>query len=227
MHSQNGLNKISSAKNGEPMKKRLICALLTIALTAPLGTHAATENSPAPPPSAQQPSTSASAEIGPQVPPAAPGVFTITKKGTNRLRLTVSGHAFTSRDEIEKYLAYRAATTTALQHASWFVFVQERSKGDTIAAPKKDPHGPRYSFRMAFFQPDWRYKSANSPKWEKWSPFSAAAFFADKIEPKTITAYEVSAEIELHKGQMEDDNPLAFDASALSDFLVNQVAPPT
>ena len=213
------------------MKKIMICALATIALAAPITArfaHAANEASPvAPAPTQQPPPPSPSADGGPEVPPAAPGVFILVKKGANHFHLTVSGHNFTSRDAIEKYLAYRAATAATSQHASWFVFVQSRAKGDTIATPGKDPRGPRYSFRMAFFQPAWRYKTANDPKWEKWSPFSAAPFFADKIDAKSITAYEASADIELHKGQMEDDNPLAFDSGALSDFLVNQVAPPT
>ena len=213
------------------MKKIMICALATIALTAPITARfarAANEASPvAPAPTQQPPRPSPPADGGPEALPAAPGVFVLVKKGANHLHLTVSGHNFTSRDAIEKYLAYRAAAAAASQHASWFLFVQNHAKGDTIAAPGKDPQGPRYSFRMAFFQPAWRYKTANGPKWEKWSPFSAAPFFAGKIDAKSITAYEASADIELHKGQMEDDNPLAFDAGALSDFLVNQVAPPT
>ncbi len=213
------------------MRKILICTLATIALTACVTTRfarAANDTAPATPPPIQQASPPpAPADAGPEVPPAAPGVFTLSKKGAMRLHLTVAGHNFTTRDAIEKYLAYRAATAAIAEHASWFAFLQDRSKGDTVAAPKKDPQGLRYSFRMAFFQPAWRYKTANAPKWEKWSPFSAAAFFADKMDAKTITSYEASVDIELHKGQMEDDNPLAFDAEALSDFLVNQVAPPT
>ena len=212
------------------MKTVMICALATIALTAPITVKfacAANDASPIAPLPAQQPAQpSPHTDTGPEVPPPAPGVFTLARKGVNHLHLTVSGHNFSSRDAIEKYLAYQAASATASQHASWFVFVQDRARADTIVAPKKDPQGPRYSFRMAFFQPAWRYKTASDPKWKKWSPFSAAPFFADKIDVKTITAYEASADIELHKGQMEDDNPLAFDAGALSDFLVNQVAPP-
>ncbi|HEY2010228.1 MAG TPA: hypothetical protein VGH23_14655 [Rhizomicrobium sp.] len=212
------------------MKKTMFCALAAVTLIAPIITgfaRAANETAQAAPQPAQPPPAIPPADAGPQVPPAAPGVFTLVKKGANRLHLTVSGHSFTSRDAVEKYLAYRAATAATSQHASWFVFVQNRAKGDTIAAPKRDPQGSRYSFRMASFQPVWRYKTASTPKWEKWSPFSTTPFFADKIEAKAITAYEASVDIELHKGQMEDDNPLAFDAGALSDFLVNQVAPPT
>ena len=39
------------------------------------------------------------------VPPAKPGVFTVTKKGATGYHLVVAGHKFTSRDDIEKYLA--------------------------------------------------------------------------------------------------------------------------
>jgi hypothetical protein len=36
----------------------------------------------------------------------------------------------------------------------------------------------------------------------------------------------VSADIVLHKGQMDDANPLAFEAGAVSDLLINPVSPP-
>jgi hypothetical protein len=35
--------------------------------------------------------------------------------------------------------------------------------------------------------------------------------------------FEITTAIQLHKGMIDDTNPLAFDGSALSDFLVNQV----
>jgi len=41
-----------------------------------------------------------------------------------------------------------------------------------------------------------------------------------------INAYDVNADIVLHKRMVQDDNPYAFDADALSDCLLNQVAPP-
>jgi hypothetical protein len=46
------------------------------------------------------------------------------------------------------------------------------------------------------------------------------------IDPKTITDYQLSADVVMHPGMMDDINPLAFDASALSDFLINQVDAP-
>jgi hypothetical protein len=162
----------------------------------------------------------------PQVKPPAPGVFSVKPAGVNRFRLTVTGHIFSGREAIEKYLAYRAAQQALDQKAGWFLFVERRSKGDTAPKPRRDPAGMRYSFRMAYFRPVWRYKTAGAPGWKSWSPFSGAAFWADGVDPKSVTDYSVTVDIALQKGPYEDDNPLAFDAGALSDFLVSQVDPP-
>jgi len=173
---------------------------------------------------AQPSTTPAPAEVQPpQVPPAAPGVFAMKKHGAT-LHLSVTGHTFTSRDAVEKYLAYRAAELTKSDHGSWFMLVESHAKGDTVPTSKPDPDGRHFSFRMEYWRPLWRYKTGASPAWKSWSPFSRAAFPSD--DPKTITTYEVSADIVEHKGMMASDNPLAFDADAVSDFLVNQVSPP-
>lgn len=158
----------------------------------------------------------------PQVPPLASGVFSSQKRGTMKFHLSVTGHAFTSRDAIEKYIAYRAAELAMSEHASWFTLVETRAKSDMAPLPKTDPAGPRFSFRMEYWRPVWRYKTGESAAWTSWSPFSGTNFFTG--DP--ITTYEASADIVLHKGMMASDNPLAFDAGALSGFLVNQVSPP-
>jgi hypothetical protein len=174
---------------------------------------------------ADAPAASPAADAqSPQVPPAASGVFTAQKRGAAGFHLFVTGHTFTSRDAIEKYLAYRAAELAKAEHGDWFTLVEKRAKGDTAPVPKTDPAGPRFSFRMEYWRALWRYKTDASPAWKSWTPFSGGAFFAG--DPKTVTAYEVSADIVLHKGMMTGTNPLTFDADALSDFLVNQVSPP-
>ena len=159
------------------------------------------------------------------VPPAGPGVFTVQHTGAETFKLTVKGHAFTSRGEIEKYLAYRAARHTVEQGGTWFTLKEERGQRDTaVPVPVRDPEGPRFSFRMKYFRPVWRYKTSGAAEWSRWSPFTGAAFFA--TDPKAITDFEVSAEIVVRKGPMDDADPLAFEAWALSDLLVNQVSPP-
>jgi hypothetical protein len=147
--------------------------------------------------------------------PSGPGTF----------KLVVTGHTFTSRGDIEKYLAYRAARLTIEQGGEWFTFTEGREKGETAEpAPARNPEGPRYSFRMKYFRPAWRYKTNGSQSWARWSPFTGAPFIS--ADPKTISDFEVNAEIVVRKGPMDDADPLAFEAGALSDLLVNQVSPP-
>lgn len=160
------------------------------------------------------------------VPAAAPGVYSETSQGANRYRLTVKGHKFTSRDAVEKYLAWRSADLALAKDDRWFRFIEIRHKGDTAPVAKRDPAGRRFSFRMEYFRPVWRYKLKGDKDWKDWSPFSGAAFFADGKDAGTITDFEVSADIQLRKGQVDDADPLAFEADALSDLLVNQVSPP-
>ena len=159
------------------------------------------------------------------VPPAGPGVFTAKPAGPGSFRLVLAGHQFTSRGDVEKYLAYRAARLTIEEKADWFTFTEERSKGETaVPVPQRDPEGPRYSFRMKFFRPVWRYKTKGSAEWKRWSPFAGAPFLAD--DPKSISDFEVAASIVVRKAPMDDADPLGFEARALSDLLVNQVSPP-
>jgi len=71
---------------------------------------------------------------------------------------------------------------------------------------------------------DRQVSTAASAAWVRWSPFSGSAF--NPGNPQTISDFEVSADIVVRKGPMDDADPLAFEAWALSDLLVNQVSPP-
>jgi hypothetical protein len=222
-------------ENSKGMGMRRVAALgagLAITLTA-FGSFAADQPA-ATQASAQAPASAAKPAAKPDanpdalnmVPPAGPGVFSSQKKGADGLHLTVTGHKFTSRAEAENYLAWQAAQQTEAQKATWFTFTEARAKTDTVAAPKRDPKGPHFSFHMENWRPMWRYKMKGDTAWKSWSPFSGAAFFADGKDPKTVTDFEVSADITVHKGPMDDLNPLAFEAGPVSDLLINQVSPP-
>ncbi|MGY3610261.1 MULTISPECIES: CC0125/CC1285 family lipoprotein [unclassified Bradyrhizobium] len=206
------------------MNRSLGIGLTLAALGAAASVGFAADAQPGAAPTSARGTPAQAGDMLPMVPPAKPGVFTVQKTGGDRFHLVVAGQKFNTRDEIEKYLAYRAAELTLEQKASWFTFVEARSKGDKAPEPRRDPTGRRYSFRMDYFRPAWRYKISGSPAWTSWSPFSAAAFIAD--DPKSITDFEVSADIVLHKGQMDGVDPLAFEAQAVSDLLINQVSPP-
>lgn len=160
----------------------------------------------------------AAPQVGPAAPP--PGVFSLRKSG-NVLHLSLSGRHFTSRAALENYLAFRAAEATLDNRMQWFSFTERRARGDTVVTPKGDPAGPRFSFRMDYFRPQWRWRPAGAKGWQSWSPFSGAPF------PDLAGAeYRLSADIVMHKGMVDDVNPLAFDAGAVSDYLINQVEAP-
>jgi hypothetical protein len=202
------------------MKRSIATGFVFAVLCASLGTSFAQT-----PPATPAPAKPAQASDNlPMVPPAKPGVFAAQKKGASGYHLVVAGHKFSTRSDIEKYLAYRAAELTMEQKANWFTLVEARAKGDAVPVSQRDPAGLRYSFRMDYWRPVWRYKTSGSPAWQSWSPFAGAAFVS--ADPKSITDFEVSADIVLHKGQMDDANPLAFEAGAVSDLLINQVSPP-
>src|SRR6478672_4628305 len=81
----------------------------------------------------------AAQQDSPMVPPAGPGVFTVKPSGPGTFKLVVTGHTFTSRGDIEKYLAYRAARLTIEQGGQWFTVHEERGQGETaVPAPARD-----------------------------------------------------------------------------------------
>ena len=183
--------------------------LLQIALLALLAAPAAAQ---VPPPVVPTP------QVGPAQP--APGVFSAKKTGA-ALHFTVAGHSFTTKAALENYLAFRAAEATLESKFQWFSFTEHRAKGDAVPVAKGDPTGPRFSFRMEYFRPQWRWRKTGAKTWTNWSPFSGQPF------PDLKGAdYDVSADIVMHKGMVDDVSPLAFDASAVSDYLVNQVEAP-
>ena len=199
-------------------------AMATLSACLMLSAGAAAQTAPKPEPASA--SASAPPETGPTVPPAKPGVYSESKQSATRFRVTIKGQTFTARDAIEKYLFYRAAMLALEQRSPRFTLVEGRSPGDTPPPPQADPSGYHYSFRMAYWRPVWRYKRTGSAAWSTWSLFSGGAFFAEGKDPKAVSDYEVSADIVMQKGPMDDRNPIAFEPRAVSEFLVNQVNPP-
>ncbi len=175
------------------------------------------------PPAKPAPTPAPASDALPMVPPAKPGVFTAQKRGAG-YHLVLVGKKYTTRDDAEKYLAYRAAELTMEQKSNWFTFTETRAKTDSAPVPKRDPAGLRYSFRMEYWRPLWRYKVSGNPAWQSWSPYAGVAFPA--LDPKSVTDFELTADIVPRQGPMDDANPLAFEAGAVSDLLINQVSPP-
>jgi len=185
--------------------------------------------SPSAPPAAAEPPRPPREPVVPVTPAAtaeelAGGNFTATRKAEGRYTVVVAGAKLSTRADIETYMLYRVAQFTMQNGYSWFELVEARSRGDKVPVLTRDPEGPRFSFRIAHWRPVWRLKADGSNDWRTWSPFSGEDFPAPSGDAGG--AYEVSADIILHKGMMDGLNPLGFAADALADFLLYQVKPP-
>ena len=89
------------------MKRSLILAM-TALCAMPLAAQAQTQASAVTP-------MTPSSDILPMVPAAKPGVYSQQSVSPTRFRLSVTGKTFTSREAVEKYLAWRAAELTLAQ----------------------------------------------------------------------------------------------------------------
>lgn len=185
---------------------------------------------------APAPGAPPAAPQGPPAEPAAPpvtpaataealaaGPFTATSRGGDKYHLVVAGSTLTSQTAIEQYMIFRTAQFALQNRSSWFELVEQRARGDKVPALAVDPEGRRYSFRLAHWRPVWRLKAEGSNEWTTWSPFSGTPFPV-KVGDR-VAAYEVSADVILHKSVMDGLNPLGFAADAVRDFLLYQVAP--
>ncbi len=97
--------------------KRILIAAAVFSAGSFLAMHTAIAQSapaPATPPAA---ATAPADMVGPAAP--GPGVFSSRKQCT-KLHVAVTGHTFTSRGQIEMYLAYQAADITASSKFDWF-----------------------------------------------------------------------------------------------------------
>lgn len=197
----------------------------------PAGANAATPAQPLTVETSTQRAAAAAAAEAPEdfTPPApaatpevlAAGPFAAKSTGKGKYRISTSGQAFTSREAIEKYLAYRAALLTVQNKSTWFKVVESRRRGD-LPPPEGHPV-IRYSFRLPNFLPVWTYKTAGGET-RTWRPYTSEPFPTEAL--KAATSYEVAADVELHEGLVSGADPLAFSAFALSDYLINQVTPP-
>ena len=202
-------------------------AVLAIASMSVTSAQAAVP-SPSAPPAVAQPPRGRPEPVVPVTPAAtaeelAAGNFTATRKAERRYTVVVAGTMLSTRAEVETYMLFRAAQFALQNGYSWFELVEARSRGDKVPALVRDPEGPRFSFRIPHWRPVWRLKAEGSNDWRTWSPFSGDPFPVEA--GGKVAAYEVTADIVLHKGMTDGVNPLAFEADALVDFLLYQVKP--
>ena len=145
------------------------------------------------------------------------GGFTDQKVETDRFRVTFQGNSLTSRQTVETYLLYRAASLTVEQGFDWFETVDRHTERDRKTYIDADPfYGPGYPF--GYWRPSWRYWGGGYG-WRSWGPFWGDPFWGDTATVQTVQKFEASAEIVMGHGAKPAGDPRAFDARAVMTNL--------
>ena len=144
-----------------------------------------------------------------------------------RFRVNFAGNSLTSRETVEGYLLYRAAELTVEQGYDWFSIVDRNTEADRRTYIERDPfYSPWYGPAYGYWRPYWRYYGGGYG-WRTWDPYWGSPFWSDSIDVRTVTKFEASAEIIMHRGAKPADDPRAFDARAVVANLGPRIVRPT
>ena len=145
----------------------------------------------------------------------------------NRFRVNFAGNSLTSRETVEGYLLYRAAELTVEQGYDWFSIVDRNTEADRRTYIERDPfYSPWYGPSYGYWRPYWRYYGGGYG-WRTWDPYWGSPFWSDSIDVRTVTKFEASAEVIMHRGPKPADDPRAFDARAVVANLGPRIVRPT
>lgn len=136
--------------------------------------------------------------------------FVSTPLGANRYELTFSGQHFSSRDQLEGYLLYRAARVARDSGYAWFVLLH--LPGDRGVDDHPARRNPSLGVRYGHWQPHWNYRLVGQ-EWQPWHPETGAPFWTDMVARRDVERFEVHAIIEGRHGAFPRRLPSAFNAA--------------
>lgn len=139
----------------------------------------------------------------------------------NRYRVTFTGNSFTSREQVENFLLYRAAELTVQNGYDGFTMVTRATDPNVRTRVVRSPFGPG---PWGYWGPSWRYRYRGLG-WRHWYPWGGDPFWADDVDVRTVTNYEASAEIVMFRGRRPDD-PRSFDARQVMENLGPRIQRP-
>mgnify|MGYP001065891376 FL=1 len=143
----------------------------------------------------------------------------------NRFRVNFTGNSLTSRETVEGYLLFRAAELTVQEGYDWFAIVDRNTETDRRTYVERDPfYSPWYGPSYGYWRPYWRYYGGFG--WRTWDPWWGDPFWADRMDVRTVTKFEASAEVVMNRGPKPSDDPRAFDARAVIANLSPRVTRP-
>ena len=156
---------------------------------------------------------------------AVSGGYSEQRVEANRFRVNFSGNSLTSRETVEGYLLFRAAELTVQEGYDWFAVVDRNTEADRRTYVERDPlYSPWYGPSYGYWRPYWRYYGGFG--WRTWDPWWGDPFWADRMDVRTVTKFEASAEVVMNRGAKPADDPRAFDARAVIANLGPRVTRP-
>lgn len=140
---------------------------------------------------------------------AADGAFTAAEAGEGRYEVTFSGRQLRSREQVERYLLYRAALLAKQRGYSWFLFLHLPGEGGPEDHPVRWDSAINADY--GHWQPHWSYHQ-RGVGWQPWRPEWGTPFWTNEANPKDVDQYEAHAMIELRSGEIPSGALTAFNA---------------
>jgi hypothetical protein len=128
----------------------------------------------------------------------------------DRFRVTFEGNASTSRETVESYLLYRAAEITKANGGDYFLVVSR----DTERTDEYRTTG----FGDPFYRDPFFYPYAGF--------YYGRGFGTMSSTTRELPEYSAQAEIIVREGETPDDNPHAFDADEIINYLGPRIRRP-
>lgn len=152
------------------------------------------------------------------------GGFTEQRLAPDRFVIRFHGNEMTSRDRVEGYLLYRAAELTVQNGYDWFQMADRHTEHDVKTIVEPDPfYQPWYGY--PYWRPYWGYYGSGYG-WRYWDPWAGGPFWYDRMDVRTVEAFETTAEIVMRKGVLPPGDPKAMDARAVMAQLGSRIELP-
>jgi hypothetical protein len=156
----------------------------------------------------------------------ASGGYSDVRLAPDRFEVTFAGNRFTSREQVEAALLYRAAELTVQQGFDWFVVEDRELERQVERELRRDPFYDPWFYRdYGTWQPYWRYYGPGMG-WKSWYPYYGDPFWASAVDARTVERFEAKAEIKLERGAKPADKRKAFDAREVMARIGPQILKP-
>jgi hypothetical protein len=156
--------------------------------------------------------------------PGVHGGFSDQRLAPDRYVVRFHGNDMTSRERVEGYLLYRAAELTVQNGFDWFQMADRRTEHDVKTVVQPDPfYQPWYGH--PYWRPSWGYYGRGYG-WRYWDPWGGGPFWYDRMDVRTVEAFETTAEIVMRKGPTPAGDPRAMDARGVMAQLAPRIELP-